>query len=441
MATQWYFQWNGEESGPVTFRELVERVRSGAMLEADLVRPSWIGDWQRADSVVGLFHMARRSADELSWPDEAPVTARDTASFEAPQNDSAAPVEASRRPGWMTRLWTIATFHGTRAGVTRAPGSDFIRETSLPLDAAPPAEQTALLFDRDVPMRETGDRGAGPPAIELTAATETPAGDQAPAAPSATAPGGRLWSQTVSSALAAVDARRSALRDGERPSRISRWFGRSSERLSVSGSSQSSWSGRVAAGFRSLVVDNVSALVESVLVVAIRLWSFVAARIVVSICGAAAIIAIGYASIPAHWLISTEDAFQTLNEIWSGVQAMREEDADPAEWEAFAEASHERLAKLAPVLEKTVSTSQAARELLWASRDCLPKLIEPPGDEPTAEAERQFSLHMSLAKGSLRTTTNGAGLDGRLIGIIAVVDVGIVALLLRAAKTRWFQAH
>src|SRR5258708_5801463 len=36
MATQWHYQsGGGEERGPVSFRELVELVRSGAVTEAD----------------------------------------------------------------------------------------------------------------------------------------------------------------------------------------------------------------------------------------------------------------------------------------------------------------------------------------------------------------------------------------------------------------------
>ncbi len=66
MATQCYTPTEGEEAGPVAFSDLVDRVRSGTMTESDLVRSSWNADWQRADTVVGLFHMAKRSSEELA---------------------------------------------------------------------------------------------------------------------------------------------------------------------------------------------------------------------------------------------------------------------------------------------------------------------------------------------------------------------------------------
>jgi hypothetical protein len=104
MATQWYYQEAGEERGPVPFRELVELVRAEAISETDLVRSSWKSEWQPAHSVVGLFHMAGRSAAELAqWnsPPTEPVVPEAPTEVAAPDPD-----DVVERPGWMTRIFT-----------------------------------------------------------------------------------------------------------------------------------------------------------------------------------------------------------------------------------------------------------------------------------------------------------------------------------------------
>lgn len=68
MATRWYYEAFGLELGPVSFRELVELVRSGRLTEDDLVRANYMPGWERAVEVVGLFHMAHRHSDLLVEP-------------------------------------------------------------------------------------------------------------------------------------------------------------------------------------------------------------------------------------------------------------------------------------------------------------------------------------------------------------------------------------
>jgi hypothetical protein len=62
MATQWYYMAFGQELGPLPFRELTRMVRAGELMEEDLVRAIHEPEWRRADTVVGLFHMARRGS-------------------------------------------------------------------------------------------------------------------------------------------------------------------------------------------------------------------------------------------------------------------------------------------------------------------------------------------------------------------------------------------
>lgn len=60
MATRWYYSEFGLEFGPVSFSELVRLVREGELREDDLVRSTDEMDWRPAESVTGLFHLARR---------------------------------------------------------------------------------------------------------------------------------------------------------------------------------------------------------------------------------------------------------------------------------------------------------------------------------------------------------------------------------------------
>jgi hypothetical protein len=56
MASRWFYKMLGEEWGPQGFQELRAMVRSGTLLEGDLVRREGTDLWMRADQVTGLFH-------------------------------------------------------------------------------------------------------------------------------------------------------------------------------------------------------------------------------------------------------------------------------------------------------------------------------------------------------------------------------------------------
>jgi hypothetical protein len=75
MASQYYLQREGQESGPFGFRDLVEFVREGRLADSDLVRYSWTNEWKRADTLVGLFRMALKSPEDLAEPPDLAVDA------------------------------------------------------------------------------------------------------------------------------------------------------------------------------------------------------------------------------------------------------------------------------------------------------------------------------------------------------------------------------
>ncbi|MGC1272608.1 MAG: DUF4339 domain-containing protein [Planctomycetaceae bacterium] len=92
MSSQWYFRIVDEELGPISYPELIDLVRSGTVCEGDLVRQEWpADDWRRAESVVGLFYMARRRGSAVAPVSSAahqPVIDLDSTSL----NVTAAPV-------------------------------------------------------------------------------------------------------------------------------------------------------------------------------------------------------------------------------------------------------------------------------------------------------------------------------------------------------------
>lgn len=102
MASKWYIKSNQNEIGPKEFSELVELVRSEDLTETDLVRSEWNNEWQRADKVVGLFYMARKSSGTVTVaappPDDPPESKPDESLAQA-SDDVEVP-----QPGWMRRL-------------------------------------------------------------------------------------------------------------------------------------------------------------------------------------------------------------------------------------------------------------------------------------------------------------------------------------------------
>lgn len=149
MATQWFYQDGSEQRGPIAFRDLVELVRSGTLTQSALVRPSWRLGWQRADSVVGLFHMAGLSAKALARLDNdvRPPPATEPMAAEAVADCGApAPDEPPERPLWMTRLFSLTAFGRQRPSeiaICGSPPANDRLAMAAPKTAAPAVAATA----------------------------------------------------------------------------------------------------------------------------------------------------------------------------------------------------------------------------------------------------------------------------------------------------------
>jgi hypothetical protein len=108
MASQWYLKTDDSETGPISFADLVELVRSEDVSHSDLVRPEWKSEWQRADNVVGLFYQARRSPIPVAPPEAPPVESADQSVLESedlpPFEESPPPPSPNQQPAWLQQL-------------------------------------------------------------------------------------------------------------------------------------------------------------------------------------------------------------------------------------------------------------------------------------------------------------------------------------------------
>jgi hypothetical protein len=107
MATRWYYKAFGQELGPMPFGELVQLARCGELTTDDWVRAAHEGDWRRAETVVGLFYMARRTLPHASESSEEGASAASAVTDQAePTPVELAAVEPSEpeMPRWLMRI-------------------------------------------------------------------------------------------------------------------------------------------------------------------------------------------------------------------------------------------------------------------------------------------------------------------------------------------------
>lgn len=70
MASSFRYLQAGKQHGPVSFRELVQLVRSELIQPDDLVMADWQSEWKPAVELVGLFHTAGRDDVLIKWEAE-----------------------------------------------------------------------------------------------------------------------------------------------------------------------------------------------------------------------------------------------------------------------------------------------------------------------------------------------------------------------------------
>lgn len=80
-AMKWYCKTDDDERGPFSFKDLTQMVRDGLVGEADLIRPDYKPDWQRAETVPGLFYMSKKASVVEAEPVCEASDARDSDFF------------------------------------------------------------------------------------------------------------------------------------------------------------------------------------------------------------------------------------------------------------------------------------------------------------------------------------------------------------------------
>lgn len=199
MATAWYYKQSDTSLGPVTFRKMVEMVREEQLLPETMVRPHYMDEWQRADSVVGLFHMARRDPVTLhplktaiSEPDDGFADADDLDAFleesdEPAGTDTDVVQQDLEHPGWLKRLLSL-------------------RNSKIPPVPVDPHREVSVDLSRPAPngseMPGGESKTESTPLSELNEPVETSDDTVSTGAYSE-----ETWASTVNAAVERIDAR------------------------------------------------------------------------------------------------------------------------------------------------------------------------------------------------------------------------------------------
>jgi hypothetical protein len=254
MASEYYLQRAGQEVGPFAFRDLVALAREGNLADSDLVRYSWTNEWKRADSLVGLFHMAQRTPEALADPSPVPPVAVESVTQIEPGAEPNAS-DVDDRPGWMKRLLSIGSRHKKPMEIPilgpRAPELPSAAAMCEPTPDVMPVCESALLEN----TTDLADPCQAPDLASEVAG---------PALPN-TEVFRNNWSSTVDEALSSMTARQSACHPHLRQGRWRKLFGRLSKILPGNGRGDA----RLRVGYR--IVSTI--VFATIMAVSVESWS------------------------------------------------------------------------------------------------------------------------------------------------------------------------
>jgi hypothetical protein len=96
--------------------------------------------------------------------------------------------------------------------------------------------------------------------------------------------------------------------------------------------------------------------------------------------------------------------YDQLLSVWVEFVQLRENDASPEQWQAFAGRVDQQMAPVVAALSESASPHHPAlRHLLWAARDCLPGMIQAAPND-SRQAELEFLEHLRQAEWYLNQT-------------------------------------
>lgn len=139
------------------------------------------------------------------------------------------------------------------------------------------------------------------------------------------------------------------------------------------------------------------------------------------------------------------DALSAIQSLGDEVKQKREAGATDAEWDELTERGTRTLQPVVARLQREASsTNRIAQMLLWAARDCLPKMFHDARTEPS-DAERRFDEYMQnvallqrnepiyggnlggrIARGSAQSLTGSGPTTNLLVLGMIVVDAALV---------------
>jgi hypothetical protein len=94
--------------------------------------------------------------------------------------------------------------------------------------------------------------------------------------------------------------------------------------------------------------------------------------------------------------------YDQLLSVWVEFVQLRENDASPEQWQAFAGRVDQQMAPVVAELSESASPRHPAlRHLLWAARDCLPEMIQE-GPKDSRQSELEFLEHLRKAEWYLK---------------------------------------
>lgn len=206
MASDWYYKEDDQELGPYTFRHLVEMVREDKLAAEVLVRPHYTNEWQRADSVVGLFHMARRDPATLpsvnqtagkqndEYADAADLEDFLSSSDEIINQEESIIIEEVEKPGWLKRLLSLRS--------SKIPAVPLDPNREINIDLSQPAALDSGLDTIEESVHFESENQVESVEVDGTGIKESPQDEVSTGAFS-----DATWSSAIDAAVERIDAR------------------------------------------------------------------------------------------------------------------------------------------------------------------------------------------------------------------------------------------
>lgn len=422
MLDQWWYQTLGQEFGPVPFAELKASVSTGLIGPDDLIRDNRKGRWLRATAVDGLFRSPISSVGNSASLETAPHLQDANPSTNSACDQQAAH-DLSGSDGWFVRI-AIEVF----GPLTTEQIVECIEKGVI-------EPSTELMYGEHQEWMRAGNiEGLFRPTELSKSASEQVRSDKM------TQPLAVV--KRAQSSVNASDAARQSLQGmhSRRPKRTNTDSGRSQIHRMTSSTIDHSI-GRLRNGFESFSAM-ISGWLNVLGLLVVRMLRSKIAAGAIGVC----LLMILVSKLPANRM-TREDAYAACRNIFERATELRSRNADKAEWDRFLEVAGPDLTMVATNLEhRTEGADPITLNLLWVSRDYLPRLLQN-AERGDNVAEEKVSKHLAVVRDALQSDEHGliAWITGnKLFASIFIVDAVFLigaaywfySSVLRQTKTR-----